>query len=822
MSEAKDRIVINDWLRESSWILTDKEGSRRNVDYEVRGDGSSDYILYDSDNFPLCVLEAKKLEDSKNEGLLSAKEQSRRYAKAQNCRFIILSNGETHYLWDTHIGNPVLISICPTQNELELKQKNYKPDNKLLFEEEINNDYIVLTQLPDYKNSPEYNNQDLKDNFVQKNKLRFLRPYQLDALKAIQESAKEGNDRFLLEMATGTGKTLTSCAIIKMFLRSGNIKRVLFLVDRIELENQAEREFKEVLKNDYSVSIWKENQSQWKKSEIVVTTVQSLKAQNKYKRLFSRDDFSLVISDESHRSLGGQSKKVFEYFIGYKLGLTATPKDYLKNTKFGIQDPRELERRMLLDTYATFGCESGNPTFRYSLLDGVRDGYLVNPKVLDGRSEITTQMLSDKGYIFKDEDEEGNIVEQTFTKRQYEKTFFSENTNKTFCKIFLEHSKKDPYSNVVGKSLIFCVSQKHAAKITQILNVLADQMYPKIYQSDFALQVTSNVDRSSQMTIDYKNNNLSGNSSFNPYYKTSKTRVCVTVGMMTTGYDCTDLLNICLLRPIFSPSDFIQMKGRGTRINNFKFHWIDKKQITEDIESEKSEFFLFDFFANCEYFEKEFNYDEILPLPPTGEHYPPPPPPPPPLEGAENFNPDPIQSVEISKIGLEGMKIDRMFFDEFADKIRNNADIKEMINDRDFDKAENYLSEHILDKPEEFYTLDKLKKSLGLDRRLNVKELLLYIFNHINKIKSKDELIEDEFEKFDNRYTPDEKVFDDARQTFETYLTDTNFRDIVDSKRFAELNTHPNGGIFKRLPDEYKISIPEYIKDHIQLNTFLK
>ena len=112
MSEAKDRIVINDWLRESSWILTDKEGGKRNVDYEVRGDGSSDYILYDSDNFPLCVLEAKKLEDSKNEGLLSAKEQSRRYAKAQNCRFIILSNGETHYLWDTHIGNPVLISTC--------------------------------------------------------------------------------------------------------------------------------------------------------------------------------------------------------------------------------------------------------------------------------------------------------------------------------------------------------------------------------------------------------------------------------------------------------------------------------------------------------------------------------------------------------------------------------------------------------------------------------------------------------------------------------------------------------------------------------------
>ena len=84
------------------------------------------------------------------------------------------------------------------------------------------------------------------------------------------------------------------------------------------------------------------------------------------------------------------------------------------------------------------------------------------------------------------------------------------------------------------------------------------------------------------------------------------------------------------------------------------------------------------------------------------------------------------------------------------------------------------------------------------------------------------DLIEDEFEKFDNRYKPDQNVFDDARQIFETYLTDTNLRDIIESKRFAELNTHPSGEFFKRLPDEYKTSIPEYIKDHIQLNTFLK
>jgi len=86
-----------------------------------------------------------------------------------------------------------------------------------------------------------------------------------------------------------------------------------------------------------------------------------------------------VISDEAHRSIGGNARAVFEYFVGYKLGLTATPKDYLKkfdSAKPSTRDPRESERRLLLDTYRTFGCESGEPTYRYSLLDGVKDGFL--------------------------------------------------------------------------------------------------------------------------------------------------------------------------------------------------------------------------------------------------------------------------------------------------------------------------------------------------------------------------------------------------------------------------------------------------------------
>ena len=123
---------------------------------------------------------------------------------------------------------------------------------------------------------------------------------------------------------------------------------------------------------------------------------------NKYQTLFSPTDFDLVISDEAHRSIGGNARAVFDYFIGYKLGLTATPRDYLKKfekNKPTTKDPREFERRLLLDTYRTFGCEDGQPTYRYTLLDGVKDGYLINPTVVDARSEVTTQLLSDQGFV---------------------------------------------------------------------------------------------------------------------------------------------------------------------------------------------------------------------------------------------------------------------------------------------------------------------------------------------------------------------------------------------------------------------------------------
>ena len=118
--------------------------------------------------------------------------------------------------------------------------------------------------------------------------LKFLRPYQLQAVAALQDAVSNGGTRFLFEMATGTGKTLTAAAVIKLFMRTGNAKRVLFLVDRLELEDQARKAFVRYLKNDFTTVIYKENRDDWRKAEIVVSTVQSLQFNNKYRRLFCR------------------------------------------------------------------------------------------------------------------------------------------------------------------------------------------------------------------------------------------------------------------------------------------------------------------------------------------------------------------------------------------------------------------------------------------------------------------------------------------------------------------------------------------------------
>ena len=836
--EALARISINKLLEDAGWRFFPNEKGIANIQLEPNvkikqedlddledkkiKNGFIDYLLLDENGFPFVVVEAKK--DAIHP--LEAKEQARKYANSLRCKYIILTNGSIHYFWNLEKGNPEMITAFPTYESLK-ESKALTSDTQLISDMKIDKYFVALSQEPMLESSSIWKSQDdeLITKYCFENGIRVLRNYQLNAIKAVQTAIKDGKTRFLLEMATGTGKTLTSAGIIKMFIRSEVAKRVLFLVDRIELENQAQKDLGKYLNKDgIKVAIYKENKQDWNSTDVVISTIQSFTTDNKYQRIFTPTDFDLVISDEAHRSIGGNSRAVFEYFLGYKLGLTATPKNYLKGVEFDETDPRELERRLMLDTYHIFGCDSGNPTFSYTLNDGVRDGILVSPTIVDARTDITTELLSEQGLTIDSSDDDVEVTvtskdgrkTKVLTEKNYEKDFFSEATNKVFCMTFMENALRDPITNEIGKGIIFCVNQAHARKITEILNDIADKMFPGKYNSDFAVQITSNVMDAQQMTINFANNKLNGHSKWNEDYETSKSRVAVTVGMMTTGYDCSDIINLGLMRPVFSPTDFIQMKGRGTRLHTFKF---------KDKSIRKETFKIFDFFATCEFFETKFKYDEKLTLPKiiksdgTVEVDPSV------IDKVINRGADFLLTIDEEKVPETGMLIDRKLYTKFEDKVRQDPNVQKMIEDLDIEKLEWYLKDQVFDKPTEYFNIPKLEQALGMDRRITVREVAMNILGLLTGYKSKKEKLVDEFNNFKllnkeelEQYAGDK--IDNIETVFEAYIVDEFVRECVYTKQYSKLLNSVIKDELKEISNIRLKNKPllEYIKDYVAEN----
>src|SRR6266568_7790893 len=228
--EAKARIKINNLLQAAGWRFFDDASGRANIvlepnvkitrqeidslgnDFEKTKNGFIDFLLLDEKGFPYVVLEAK----SEDKNPLDGKEQARKYAKSQNCRFVILSNGNLHYFWDLQQGNPHLITRFPAPDSIK-GYNRFQPNPDKLISEPLGKDYIALTQMPAYANEAGWKNEAERPAFIEKNRLRFMREYQLRAVQSIQQAVKEGGSRLLFEMATGTGKTLTAAAVIKLF-----------------------------------------------------------------------------------------------------------------------------------------------------------------------------------------------------------------------------------------------------------------------------------------------------------------------------------------------------------------------------------------------------------------------------------------------------------------------------------------------------------------------------------------------------------------------------------------------------------------------------
>ena len=286
------------------------------------------------------------------------------------------------------------------------------------------------------------------------------------------------------------------------------------------------------------------------------------------------------------------------------------------------------------------------------------------------------------------------------------------------------------------------------------------------------------------MSSNFANNILNGRSDFNKsiQYNTSKTRCCVTVAMMTTGYDCEDLLNICFLKPIVSPSDFIQYKGRGTRRHDFNENFIldeDKKNKIK-----KENFYIFDYFGVFDYFENKYPYDKKIKIkiPSKTEE--------PPIGGniggkyKENIE-NPMSEINVKDYQNTVTKADKKNLELFEKFIRSNKEIVEAVENDHWEEIENFIEENYFKKNN--MTLKDLSSHLKLGRTPTTRELIEKALGFISKFKSKNELIDDHYRKFVSEFNFNKDEYWKIKNFFEVYSTDYNFREIIKHKKISEL-----------------------------------
>lgn len=676
-NEAFSRVVIDRKLRESGWNIENEH----EVIFEDHGSaGRSDYVLKDSNGRAIALVEAKRPDTDP----YTAKKQTHDYIKLQypNITYIYLANDHIVYFWDLDHGDATPVPAFFSQEDLERrKSASAVRQTEFLSQKAVSEDYF----------------SDVSDGIK-------IRPYQLKAWRAIAHNFDEGNRSFLLEMATGAGKTVLASLIISKVLRSNNAYNVLFIVDRKSLAIQTRRTFEQLLGNISAVgTYWGNNKKNLVGSNVVVATIQSLSLHGK--RDFSPGYFDLIIHDEAHRSIyAPEARAVIGHFIGAtKIGLTATPKDFLKNidtSKLGYEDPRALEKRIQRDTYRYFDCEDGKATYRYTIQDGVKDGFLVEPKYHKMNTVLTQSSLSEEGLRQLDdiELEEGTTLRVT----DLERKIYLPERNVAMMEEFLHYAEKTP-AGEIAKTIIFAVSQKHARDLEKILNKLKPE-----YNGRFAATITSAVPGAHDIAKDFSRDT------------SQLPRIAVTVDMLSTGFDAPEVMNLVLCRPIGDPTTYQQVKGRGTRLCP---------------EIDKDHFTIFDFCGVVAYFDEKYDWEAPLKVtetkitgtipnndksttitdstPETPQRTT--------AETPTSYTQDVVSSRDQIAYGPDGDTVDRnMYQDEWTKSVRqfmqrHKEHIEDVIDspDRSEELIER-INVELLDKPDYYFNEENLQKSLRI------------------------------------------------------------------------------------------------------------
>jgi type I restriction enzyme, R subunit len=541
-SEAQTRdLIIDVMLREAGWNPKGK-----NVEeYEVAGMPSEsgvgfvDYVLWGNDGKPVALVEAKKTRIDPKQG----QRQAELYADCLERVFgqrpiIYYSNGYITWLWDDQFYPPREVQGFSTKDELQWK----------INKRESRKDLATM----------------------QPNKEITGRYYQMEAAARVMQSFDEQRKlKSLIVMATGTGKTRLSIAIVDMLMRANWARKVLFLADRIALVNQAKRAFKAHLPH-VSTSSLLENKEE--EARVVFSTYPTMLncidgTKKDQAELFSVGHFDLIIIDEAHRSVYQKYGAIFDYFDSLLLGLTATPRG-------------EVDR----NTYKLFELDDHQPTYFYELEQAVEDGFLVPPRAISvplkfQREGIKYDELSpeeQEEYELQEEfydKETGELVEEIGSSALNKWLFNKDTVNKVLMHL-MENGIKVEGGDKLGKTIIFAKNSKHAEFIVEQF----DKNYPHL-AGKFCRKVDYSVKYAQSLIDDFS-------------IKDKDPQIAVSVDMLDTGIDVPEVVNLVFFKIVRSKTKFWQMIGRGTR-------------LCEDLFApgrDKSEFLIFDYCQNLEFF----------------------------------------------------------------------------------------------------------------------------------------------------------------------------------------------------------------------------
>ena len=401
------------------------------------------------------------------------------------------------------------------------------------------------------------------------------RYYQTRAIRRIGESFETDHQRrALVVMATGAGKTRTVIALVDLLMRCNWVKRALFLADRVALVNQAVRAFKTFLPGASPVNLVTEKDAEGRVFVSTYPTMMGLiEEMRNGERRFGAGHFDLIVIDEAHRSVYQKYGAIFEYFDGLLVGLTATPRD-------------EVSR----DTYRLFNLERGVPTDAYALEDAVRDGYLVPAKAISvplkfQRQGIRYKDLSDEERDAWDgiawDDDTGDVPDEV-NAEAVNRWLFNADTVDKVLQHLMAQGLKVAGGERLGKTIVFAKNNEHAEFIAARFNV----HYPHL-KGEFARVITFKTEYAQSLIDAFSDANRS------PH-------IAISVDMLDTGIDIPEVLNLVFFKLVRSKTKFWQMVGRGTRLSENLF----------GPDAPKTEFLIFDFCQNLEYFEQDLPASE--------------------------------------------------------------------------------------------------------------------------------------------------------------------------------------------------------------------